>query len=107
MITVDPALAGGVKLSRVLASVMETLPEPEVIEAEVIVAPVGAYANVARLLSNGLIVRLVPAIALLDNGHAASGTNEMSSSRLPTVAEIAALTDSKANRVTVCPEGTV
>ena len=40
--TVDPALAGGVKLSRVLAFVIETLPEPDVIDAEVIVAPVGA-----------------------------------------------------------------
>jgi hypothetical protein len=42
LITVEPALDGGVKLSRVLEFVMETLPEPEVMEAEVIVEPVGA-----------------------------------------------------------------
>ena len=42
MITVDPALDGGVKLNLVLEFVMETLPEPEVMAAEVIVEPVGA-----------------------------------------------------------------
>ena len=101
MITVDPALDGGVKLNLVLEFVMETLPEPEVMEAEVIVDPVGAYANVARPESNGLMVVAVPATAVLASGHAARGTKEISSKRFPTVLEIAALTDSNPNRVVV------
>jgi hypothetical protein len=101
LITVEPALDGGVKLSRVLEFVMETLPDPEVIEAEVIVVPVGAYANVARPESNGLMVVAVPATAVLASGHAASGAKEMSSKKFPAVFEIAALTDSNANLVMV------
>ena len=106
MITVDPALDGGVKLSRVLEFVMETLPDPEVTEAEVIVVPVGAYAKVAAPVSNGLMVTVVPATADLVSGHAARGRNEILSRKFPEVALMAALTDSKANRVTVCPLGT-
>jgi hypothetical protein len=40
--TVLPALVGGVKLKRVLESVMLTLPDPDEIDAELIVVPEGA-----------------------------------------------------------------
>jgi hypothetical protein len=99
LITDAPALEGGVKLSLVLEFVMETLPEPDVTEAEVIVAPAGAYAKVAAPVSKGLMVTVVPATADLVSGQAANGENEMSSKKFPAVLEIALLTDSKANRV--------
>ena len=77
--TVDPAPVGGVKLSLVLPLVRETLPEPDVMDAELMVAPVGAYANVDAAESNGLIVDAVPATAVLVRGQAASGVSETSS----------------------------
>jgi hypothetical protein len=90
-----------VKLSLVLEFVMVTVPDPEVIDADVIVEPVGAYANVAAAVSKGLIVTAVPATAVLVSGQAARGANEMSSKKFPAVVEIALLTDSKAKRVIV------
>jgi len=104
--TVLCAEEGGVNNMRVLLFVIEMLPPPEVIDAALIVVPLGAYAKVARPVSKGLMVDAVPATALLASGQAASGTNAMSSRKFPIEAPRFALTDSKANRVTVCPAGT-
>jgi hypothetical protein len=106
LITVDPALDGGVKLIRVLASEIATLPEPDVMDAEVIVLPVGAYAKVERSVSKGSIDTVDPATAVRVSGQAASGTKVTSSRKFPAVLEIAELTDSKANLVIVCSSGT-